>query len=407
MDFNVPLKDGAIEDDSRIRASLPTLRYVLERGGALVLMSHLGRPDGAFKPEYSLKPVAVRLSELLGLPVAFAGDCAGDEARSMAAALQPGEVLLLENLRFHPEEEGKPRLPADVSDEEKKRAVADMQPRREKFARGLARLGEFFCNDAFGAAHRAHASTAMVNRFFETSVAGLLMEKELKYLGLAVAKPERPFVAVIGGAKISGKIDVLEKLTEKVDILVIGGGMAYTFYLARGLPVGRSLVEPDKVDLARAVLRKAGERRVDVLLPVDHVVADKFSPSADIRTVGERDIPEDWLALDIGPETVRCFSRAIGKARTLLWNGPMGCFEMEPFAAGTMGITRAVADTDCVSIIGGGDSVSAVNRSGLADKITHISTGGGASLEFLEGKKLPGVEALSCKEQGDDNGGQA
>ncbi len=395
VDFNVPLKNAKVIDDARIRAALPTIEYVLANGGSLVLMSHLGRPDGVVKTEFSLQPVADCLSAHLKRPVSFAADCIGDEATAMATALQPGQVLLLENLRFHPEEEGKPLLPKNAPDEEKKRARAAMIPLQEAFARQLAGLGDVFCNDAFGTAHRAHASTAIVNRFFTQSVAGFLMEKELEYLGHALEKPEHPFVAIIGGAKIGGKIDVLASLTTKVDTLIVGGGMAYTFYLAKGLPVGRSLAEPDKVDMAKDVIRQAEARGVQLLLPVDHVVADAFSETAATRIVGEKDIPADWMALDIGPETVRCFAEAIGPARTIVWNGPMGCFEMEPFAAGTLAITQAVAAIKGVSIIGGGDSVSAVNRSGLAGQITHISTGGGASLEFLEGKQLPGVAALS------------
>jgi len=315
----------------------------------------------------------------------------------MADALPPGGVLLLENLRFHAEEEGKPVQADDASDEDKTVAKAAMQEKQEAFARQLAALGDVYVNDAFGTAHRAHASMAVVPRYVDDCVAGFLLEKEIRYLGQAVANPERPFVAIIGGAKISGKIDVLTNLADKVDTIIVGGAMAYTFYLAKGLPVGDSLVEADRVALARETLERLSAAGVNVMLPVDHVIADAFSAEAAVRVVAEDGIEDGWMALDIGPNTAESYAAEIAGARTVVWNGPMGAFEMEPFAAGTMAVAKAVADAGCTSIIGGGDSVSAVNRSGLADRMTHISTGGGASLEFLEGKTLPGIEALTDK----------
>ena len=378
VDFNVPLDGAAVSDDTRIRAALPTIEHVLAAGASLVLMSHLGRPKGRVTPEYSLRPAAGRLEALLGRPVAFASDCVGTEAEAAADALQPGEILLLENLRFHPEEEGKG---VEV-------------PAQEAFAGQLARLGDLYVNDAFGTAHRAHASIAVVTRFFDVCVAGFLLEKEIEYLGTAVANPAHPFVAVIGGAKISGKIDVLRNLVDKVDTIIVGGGMAYTFYRAMDIPVGTSLVEEEKIDLARETMALLEQSGVKLMLPIDHVVADAFSADAAHKVTGKDGIEEGWMALDIGPETCAAFAAEIAGAKTVVWNGPMGCFEMAPFAEGTMAIARAVADADCVSIIGGGDSVSAVNKSGLADRMTHISTGGGASLEFLEGKELPGIAAL-------------
>ncbi len=395
VDFNVPIKEGVITDDTRVKGALASIKYVLDQGGSLVLMSHLGRPKGkGYEADFSLKPVAEHLAKLLGKPVTFAPDCAN--ADTEVAALQPGGIVMLENTRFYKAEDGKVKQSDDMSEEELKAKKAELKAKREELAKKLASYGDLYCNDAFGTAHRAHASTAVICQFIKESVAGFLMEKEIEYLGNAVDKPTRPFVAILGGAKVSDKLAVVKNLLDKVDTLIIGGGMAYTFLKAQGHDVGGSLCELDQLDYAKEMIEKAKANGKQLLLPVDNIAADKFDAEANTQTVGN-DIPAGWMALDIGPKTTALYAAAIKGAKTVVWNGPMGCFEMAKFANGTMGVCKAVAESGAVSIIGGGDSVSAVNKSGLADKMTHISTGGGASLEFLEGKELPGVAALSDK----------
>ncbi|MBD2317009.1 phosphoglycerate kinase [Phormidium tenue] len=376
VDFNVPQDEtGKITDDTRIRAALPTIKYLTEAGARVILTSHFGRPKGVTE-SLRLNPVAVRLSELLGQPVVKTDDCIGDAVAAQVNALNNGDVALLENVRFYPEEE--------KNDPE--------------FAKKLASLADIYVNDAFGTAHRAHASTEGVTKYISTSVAGFLLDKELQYLSGAIDNPKRPLAAIVGGSKVSSKIGVIETLLDKVDYLLLGGGMIFTFYKARGLSVGKSLVEEDKLDLARALEKKAAERGVKFLLPTDVVVADNFKPDANAQTVSIDNIPDGWMGLDIGPDSVKVFQEALSNCKSAIWNGPMGVFEFDKFAVGTEAIAHTLADltaTGTITIIGGGDSVAAVEKVGVADKMSHISTGGGASLELLEGKILPGIAALN------------
>lgn len=371
VDYNVPIKDGSVGDDTRIRAAIPTLEYLLDQDAAVILCSHLGRPKGSPNPKYSLRPVATYLSELMGRPVAFAEDCIGPVAEEAAKALNPGDILLLENTRFHPEEEKNDPV----------------------MSRQLANLAEVYVNDAFGSAHRAHASTEGVAHFLP-AVAGFLLEKEIRYLGQAIADPKQPFVAILGGAKISDKIGVIRNLLKKADQVLIGGGMANTFFKAQGYPVADSLVEDEALDTARELLQDGTNK---LRLPVDIVIGDRFEAEAESKVMEMGPIPDGWRILDIGPETIAAYGKSISGAGTVVWNGPMGVFEFPRFAKGTFELAKAVASSDALTIVGGGDSVAAIQQSGMADRITHISTGGGASLEMLEGLELPGVTALQDK----------
>lgn len=378
VDFNVPIESGKVGDDTRIREALPTIRKIIAEGGKAILMSHLGRPKGGFDPKYSLKPVAEHLSNLLGMPVKFAPDCVGDEVRKMVNELNEGEILLLENVRFHPEEE----------------------KNDENFARELASLADVYINDAFGSAHRAHASTEGVARFVNETAIGYLMQKEIEYLSKATSNPEKPYVAILGGAKVSDKIQVIKNLIEKVDAFLIGGGMANTFLKAKGYEVGKSLVEEDKLKLAEEILSEAEKKNVKFLLPVDCVIANKFANDADFEIVAVDKVKQDWMILDIGPETVKKFEEVLKDAKTVVWNGPMGVFEFDNFARGTFEIAKILAELTkkgTITIVGGGDSASAVSKAGLSNSVSHVSTGGGASLEFLEGKVLPGIAAIKDK----------
>lgn len=400
VDFNVPLdkKTLVVTDDTRIRGAIPTIRKIIGDGGSVILMSHLGRPEGRME-KYSLKPVLPVLEKHLGQSVKFADDCLGESAVSMSAALKPGEVLLLENVRFYPEEEGKPVLPETATDEEKKAAKAELKLKQKEMARKLAGYADVYVNDAFGTAHRAHGSTAVIADFFpkDKIMFGFLINSELAAMDKVLNNAQRPFTAIMGGAKVSDKILLIENLLNRVDNLIIGGGMTYTFVKAKGGKIGKSLCEEDKLDLALKIIEKAGEKNVNLYLPVDSVNGDRFDNEANVRVTAVDAVDDGWMGLDIGEKTIEEFSGVIGKSKTILWNGPMGVFEMEKFSKGTTAIAKAIASATskgAFSLIGGGDSVAAINRNGLADKVSYVSTGGGAMLEYMEGKKLPGIVAI-------------
>ena len=397
VDFNVPMDKGVVGDDTRIRASLPSIRFILDQGASVVLMSHLGRPKGkGYEADFSLKPVAEYLAKLMGKPVDFAADCM--KADAQAKALKPGGILLLENTRFYAEEEGKAKTEG-LSEADAAAKKKEMKEKQKTMAQKLASYGDLFCNDAFGSAHRAHASTAVICKFAKESVSGFLMEKEIEYLGRALNNPERPYVAILGGAKVSDKIKVINKLMNTADVILIGGAMAYAFLKAQGKPVGNSKLEKsdevDPVAVAKDVLAEAQKRKIALILPVDHLVVQEFK--ADAKTQVVKDIPDGWMGVDIGPATAKAYAEQVRKAGMVVWNGPMGVFEMAPFAAGTKAVGQAMAESKGITIVGGGDTAAAVEEFGLAPKMKHVSTGGGASLEFLEGTDLPGIAALTDK----------
>jgi phosphoglycerate kinase len=400
VDFNVPLdkKTFVVTDDTRIRGALKTINKIINDGGSLILMSHLGRPEGRME-KYSLKPVLPVLEKLLGKKVMFADDCLGEATEKMAAALKPGDILLLENVRFYPEEEGKPILPENVTEEEKEAAKAEMKVRQKEMAKKLASYAEIYVNDAFGTAHRAHATTAVIADFFEPDkrMFGFLINSELAAMDKVLKEPQRPFTAIMGGAKVSDKIMLIENLLNRVDNIIIGGGMTYTFVKAMGGKIGKSLCEEDKLDLALQLLEKAKAKKVNIYLPVDSLNADKFENDASISVSDVKAVPDGWMGLDIAEKTIKEFTSVIESSKTILWNGPMGVFEMEKFSKGTTAIARAIAaatSKGAYSLIGGGDSVAAINKNRLADKVSYVSTGGGAMLEYMEGKKLPGITAI-------------